>query len=84
MSHAHLVVENLGLARFGLGDQRLVQHIKNILADALEFGFDLGTVVPDDGDVLLRSLRLFLLLDGRDDPPGSTSSADYVLVRYGE
>lgn len=65
----HLVVENLGLARLGLGDERLVQDIEYILADALELLLDLLAVLADGLDVLLRALGLFLLLDGGDDAP---------------
>jgi hypothetical protein len=57
------VVEDLRLARFGLWDQGLIQDIKNILADLLEFGLDLLTVVTDGRNVLVGTLRLLLLLD---------------------
>ena len=49
----HFVVEHLGLARFSLGDERLVQHIEHILADFLEFGLDLLTIIPNGADVLV-------------------------------
>lgn len=63
------MVEDLGLARLGLGDERLVQDIENILADALELLLDLLAVFADGLDVLLRALGFFLLLDGGDDAP---------------
>lgn len=78
------MVEDLGLSRLGLGDQGLVQDIEDVLADLLELGLDLLTVVADGGDVLLSTLGLFLLLDRRDDAPGSTSGADNVLVGNGQ
>lgn len=80
----HLVIEHLGLARLGLGDQSLVEDIENILADLLELAFDLLTIVTDGTDMLVGALGLFLLLDGRDDSPGSTSCANYILVCDGE
>ena len=76
----HLVVEDLGLSRLGLGDQRLVQNIEDILADLLELGLDLLTVVSDGRNMLIGALGLFLLLDGRDDAPRSTSSTNDILV----
>ncbi len=84
MRHVHLVVENLGLARFGLWNQGLVKDIKNILADLLELGLDLLAVVTDGRDVLLGSLGLLLLFDGGDDAPGGTASANDVLVGNGK
>jgi len=66
----HLVIEHLGLSRLCLWDQRLIQDIKNILADFLEFSLDLLTVITDGRNVLVGTLRLFLLLDRRDYAPG--------------
>ena len=76
----HLVIEDLGLSRLCLWDQRLIQDIKNILANCLEFSLDLLTVITDGRNVLVGTLGLFLLLDRRDYAPGSTSSADDILV----
>jgi limonene-1,2-epoxide hydrolase len=59
----HLVVENLGLSRLSLGDQRLVQDVKNILADTLELSLDLLTIIADGANVLVRALGFFFLLD---------------------
>jgi hypothetical protein len=50
------VIEDLGLAGLSLGDERLVQNIEDILANFLEFGLDLLTVVTDGADVLVRAL----------------------------
>lgn len=80
----HLVIENLRLARLGLGDKRLVEHVQDILAHFLELSLDLLAVVTDDGNVLGGSLGFFLLLDGGDDAPGSTTGTDDVLVGDGE
>jgi hypothetical protein len=52
----HLVVEDLGLARLGLWDERLIQNIKDILADFFEFGLNLLTIVTDGADVLVGAL----------------------------
>lgn len=82
--HIHLVVEDLGFTRFGLGDQRLVEDVENILADLLELQFNLLAVFTDGADVLVRAPGLLLLLDGGDDAPRSTTSANDVLVRDGE
>ena len=57
------MVEDFGLARLGLGDQGLVQDIKNILADLLKLGLDLLTVIADGRDMLVGALGLLLLLD---------------------
>jgi hypothetical protein len=50
---AHLVVEDLGLARLGFGDEGLVEDIEDILADFLELGLDLLAVFADGADVLV-------------------------------
>ena len=80
----HLVVEDLGLAGFSLGDKGLIENIEDILADLLKLGFNLLTVVADGADVLIRALGLFLLLNGGDDSPGSTSCANHILVCDGK
>jgi hypothetical protein len=82
--HAHLVVEDLGLASLGLGDESLVKDVKDILANLLQLGLDLLAVVTDNADVLIGALGLLLLLDGGNDAPGSTSGADDVLVSDGQ
>lgn len=83
-THVHLVVEHLGFAGFGFGDQRLVQNIKNILAHAFEFGLDLLTVLANDSNVFLRTLRVLFLLDGGDYAPGSTAGPNNVFVGNGK
>ena len=54
------------------------------MADFLEFGLNLLTVVTDGRNMLIGTLGLLLLLDRRDYAPGSTSSADNVLVGNGQ
>jgi len=78
------VVEDLGLAGLGLGNERLVEDVEDILADLLELGLDLLAVVADGANVLLRALGLLLLLDRGDDAPRGTSCADDVLVGDGQ
>ena len=78
------MVEDLALARLGLGDQGVVKDVEDILADLLELGLDLLTIVADDGNVLVGTLLLFLLLDRGDDAPRGTSGTDDVLVGDGK
>ncbi len=78
------MVEDLGLARRGVGDQRLVEDVENILADLLELGLDLAAVLLDGADVLVAALGLLLLLDGGDDAPRGAAGADHVLVGHRE
>ena len=76
------MVEDLGFARLSLGNEGVVKDVKDILADVLEFGLDLLTIIADGGDVLISSLGLLLLLDGGDYTPGCTSSSNNVLVGH--
>jgi len=84
LDNAHLVVEDLGLARLGLGDKRVVEDVEDILADLLELRLDLLSVVADGANVLLGAFGLLLLLDRGDDAPGRTSCSDNVLVGDGQ
>ena len=68
-SYAHLVVEDLGFTRLGLGDERVVQDVEHILADLLELGLDLLAVFTNGANVLLSALGLLLLLDRGNDAP---------------
>lgn len=74
------MVEDLGLAGGGVGDEAGVEDIEDILADLLELELNLAAVLLDGGDVLVRALGLLLLLDGRNDAPRGTAGADDVLV----
>ncbi len=74
------MVKDLGLAGLGLGDERVIEDVENILADLLELCLDLLSVVADGANVLLGPLGLLLLLDGGDDAPGSSSCTNHVLV----
>jgi hypothetical protein len=84
MRNLHLVVEDLRLASLGLGDQGLIQDVEDVLADLLELGLDLLTVITDDTNVLVGTLRLLLLLDGGDNAPRGTAGTDNILVSNGE
>lgn len=75
------MVKDLRLARSGIGDERLVKNVEDILADLLQLGLDLVAVLADGGDMLVGTLGLLLLLDRRDDAPTGTTGADHVLVR---
>ena len=63
------MVEDLGLAGLGLGNERVVEDVEHILADLLKLCLNLLAVVTDGSNVLLRALGLLLLLDRRDDAP---------------
>ena len=78
------MIEDLRLASCSVGDQALVENVEHILADLLQLGLDLLTVLADDADVLVRAFGLLLLLDAGDDAPRSTTRADDVLVSHGE
>jgi hypothetical protein len=82
--YAHLVVEDLGLARLGLGDEGLVENVEDILAHLLELRLDLLAVVADGADVLLGALGLLLLLNRGDDAPRRAPGTDDVLVGDGQ
>lgn len=74
------MVEHLRLAGLGLGNQRLVKDIEDVLADALELRLNLLTVFADDRDILVRALGVLLLLNGGDNAPRGTAGANDVLV----
>jgi hypothetical protein len=81
---SHLVVEDLGLAGSGRGDEVLVEDLEDILADLGELGLDLLPVRLDHGDLSLVAFALLLLLDGGDDSPGCSSGTNDVLVGDGK
>ena len=78
------MVEDLGLATRSRGDQVLVQNVQDVVADLSKLGLDLLAVLLDESHLLLVALALLLLLDGGDDAPRSTASANDVLVGDGE
>ena len=80
----HLVVEDLGLARLGRGNQVLVENLEDVLADLGELVLNLLAVLLDKANLRAVALRFLLLLDGGDYSPRGTASADDVLVGDGE
>jgi len=80
----HLKVEDLRIAGGSRGNEARVQELENTVADIGELGLYLGSVVADDGDVILVAAALLLLLDRGDDAPRGAARSDHVLVGYGE
>lgn len=76
----HLVVEDLGLAGAGVGDEVGVDEVEDVTADLVELALDGGDVLLDLLDLGVVAAALLLLLDGGDDSPGGTTGADDVLV----
>lgn len=74
------MVEDLGLARLGRGDEVRVKDIKNVVADLSELGLNLLSVLLDKADLRRVALRFLLLLNRSDNSPRSTAGADDVLV----
>ena len=70
------MVEYLALACLGRGDQVLVEHVEDIVADIRELGLDLVPVGLDLANLGLVALALLLLLNGGNDSPGCTTSSD--------
>ena len=54
------------------------------MADFLELSLNLLPVAANRFEVLLSTLGLFLLLDGRDDSPGCAACAHDIFVGDGE
>lgn len=63
-----------------LGDQVLLQHVENIVADILQTGLNLLTEVVDD--LSLLALLLLLLLAAADHSPPCSVGANHVFVRH--
>lgn len=76
----HLVVEDLGLAGLGRGDQMLIEDLKDVFADLSELLLDCLAVFLDEFDLRLIAFGFLLLLDRCDDSPRGSASADDVLV----
>ena len=54
--YVHFVIEDLGFSRLGLGDQNLVQDIKDIITGIRKFLLNLLTVNTNDADMLFAAL----------------------------
>lgn len=74
------MVEDLGLARLGRGDEVRVQNAEDILADLGELALNLLAVLLDEANLGGVALGLLLLLDRGDDSPRRTAGANDVLV----
>ena len=72
----HFVVEDLGLFRGGVGDERIFNDGENIVTDLNKLLLDFGLVVLDNR--LLVSISL--LLDGGDYTPGCAAGSNDVFV----
>jgi len=72
----HLVVENFGFLRCGVGDEGFLNDAKDVVTDFDEFGFDLGLVVLDD----FHLVAIALLFDAGNDAPRCSSGSDDILV----
>ena len=79
----HLVVEDLGFSVGGLGDELGVNEVKDLIAVFVELTLNLGFVAAEEADVL-GALLFFLLLNGGEGSPGSSSGSDGVLVGNGK
>ena len=67
------MVEDLGFSRLGAGDQAIVQHVQNILADTFELFLNLLAVFTNGANVLVGAFGFLLLLNGGDNAPGGTT-----------
>lgn len=76
------MVEDLGLAGLSGNDQVLVENLEDVLADLPKLLLDCLTIFLDELDLRLIAFGLLLLLDRRDDPPGSSAGANDVLVGH--
>ena len=74
------MVEDLGLAGLGRGDEMSIKDREDILADLGKLVLNLLAVLLDKGDLAGVSLGLLLLLDGGDNAPRGTAGTDDILV----
>jgi hypothetical protein len=75
-------LSGLGRGLLELGDQVLLKHVENVVANVLQTGLNLLTEVVDDLGLL--ALLLLLLLAAADHSPPCSVSANHVLVCHGE
>ena len=78
------MVENFGFTGLGARDKASIQNVEDIIANTFELLFNLLAIVTDGSDVLIGALGFLLLLNRRDDAPGSTARANHVLVGNGK
>lgn len=72
----HFVVENLSFLGLRVGDEVVLDDVKDIRADILQLSLDLLLVLLDERGLL----GVTLLLDGGNNSPARTSRANDVLV----
>lgn len=75
----HFVIEHFSFVSLHIWHQRVLEEVKNVLANAGELALDLLLVVLDFLDVLSVALDVLLLLNGGEHTPGRTSRANHVL-----
>jgi len=80
----HLVVEDLGLAGGGAGDEVLVEEAEDVSTDVGELSLDLAAVLADSLAVGIVAALLLLLLNAAHNAPGGTTGTDNVLVGNAE
>ena len=80
----HLVVEDLALTGLSVLDQVVIEDGEDIVANLGQLLFNLDFVRLDLWQLLLVALGLFLLLNGGDYTPASSTSTDHILVRNRE
>ena len=74
------MVEDLGLAGLGRGDEMSIKDREDILADLGKLVLNLLAVLLDKGNLAGVSLRLLLLLDGSNNSPRGTAGTGGILV----
>ena len=82
--NVHLVVEHLGLAGLGGGDEVRIEDGENILADLGKLALNLLAILLNKANLSRVALGLLLLLDRGDDSPRRAAGPNDVLVRNGE
>jgi len=78
----HFEVEDLSFGIGSLGDEAGVDEVEDFVAVFVELSLDLVLVASEEADIL-GSLLLFLLLDGGEGSPGSSSGADGIFEGNG-
>merc|ERR1719265_2633223 len=74
----HLLVEDLGLATRGLGDE-LREEVKDVITNFLELGFHLAAIFPGEWCIFRVSLAGLLLSNTSDDAPCGPAAPHCVL-----
>ena len=83
-SNVHFVVKDLRFTSLCRWNQMCLENLQDVFANLGEFGLNLLAIFFDQAHLRFVAFRLLLLLNRGDDPPGSTSRANDVLVRDGK